>query len=744
MAEASAKPKAWQRKEKVTIEPSKKEKVVISVKETQEKKPGQARRWSRNRHPKNQSNSQTRQTARVETKKILRKEGLNGPRSRFSVLVSATIGKVGPNKNQGPELQISTFLHPALLKEPNDGTNFGPLQAAAAQWGLWKLSYLAIKFFNLFGASAVTGSVVRASLNLTQSPGNTSWGGLGARKHLDIPVGKAKTWKLHVADLAGPRQGWWFTDTNEEGAQSCGPMLEVHELGKTSSTYQDKDWDGDLFIVEVSGKWHFANYNAKPALGTLDRVTEESQVQLSVNQDNNIVMTIPQGGLLARHMSEPEVKSSNATSTGQTIWQIVDQGANLIASAAPPPYSWLIKGGWWFVKKLFGAANSGQSYILYASLADAQNDRPAVANPGYNPVTVTTTLVSTQINTPNTGPSSSNVIVTNPYVPTPLPEGVTFYVTGLGTRLMNAGTSSGRSALGNAVQMPWVNGYGFRLRRGAQVISAITNGLVFDQPPLTYNYVQDDLRATIHSVFDIRQSTPIPGFNLFFHTAAGDVNVGELMAFYHEQWPTTENRLVLSCYLFRTTAQAAQVQGAPNCYLSAPVLGNSSEQAPVSFNSSKFSMPRVTDQTIRFNGFGPGKFVVGYVLGNQQPEEGTPTQTIQPTFSTVNDIVLSAGFQAKQNWDFALTSAATYKQPFTFVFNRPARVEDPMLDRIMREIQGRYRLTPLDADSDFTPVTSDSESDVERDETIAAAPAPSRRSPWVNVKSKKNNRGHAE
>lgn len=47
--------------------------------------------------------------------KNLKKQGFEGPKPRFAVTVSATIGKVGPNKSQGPELQISTFMHPSLI-----------------------------------------------------------------------------------------------------------------------------------------------------------------------------------------------------------------------------------------------------------------------------------------------------------------------------------------------------------------------------------------------------------------------------------------------------------------------------------------------------------------------------------------------------------------------------------------------------------------------------------------------------
>ena len=170
----------------------------------EEKKVFKPRQQNKSTRNKFRNKWQTKHQVKNEIKTELKKKGLEGPKTKFTVKVSATIGKIGPNVNSGPELQISTFMHPALMKEPNDGTNFGPLQAAAAQWGLWRLSDLKIQFTPLVGSSAVTGSVYRTSLNLTQSPGSTSWGGLGARKHLDIPVGVSRTWHLRKGDLAGP------------------------------------------------------------------------------------------------------------------------------------------------------------------------------------------------------------------------------------------------------------------------------------------------------------------------------------------------------------------------------------------------------------------------------------------------------------------------------------------------------------------------------------------------------------
>ncbi|ACF75865.1 capsid protein precursor [Mamastrovirus 18] len=351
-------------------------------------------------------------------KREIKREGLEGPKVSVQQKITSTFGMIGPNTTDNAELELNFFLHPALAKEANDGTAFGPLQALAAQYSLWKIKYLTLRFTPMVGASAVSGTVVRASLNLSQSPGGSNWSGLGTRLHIDMHPGQVATFHLRGDQVGGPRDGgWWFTDTNEEGSQSAGPIVEVHTLGATKSTFKDDDWKGPLFLVEGIGLWQFANYQVKPALGSLERKEGDAQVNLEVSVGQPIAMTMESTNDVAMFMDrlEPEMANPLATratadkpSVGETIFQIVDVGAQLAQSFAPPPFSWLIKGGWWFVKKVLGVSRSGKSrYLIYASLQDAQNNKPAVATGSLSAVATapTTKLMVTQINSPNVGPS---------------------------------------------------------------------------------------------------------------------------------------------------------------------------------------------------------------------------------------------------------------------------------------------------------------------------------------------------
>uniref|UniRef100_A0AAU7E2U4 Capsid protein n=1 Tax=Mops bat astrovirus TaxID=3141890 RepID=A0AAU7E2U4_9VIRU len=372
---------------------------------------------------------------KAEVKKELKKE--NGPRSQYRVRVTASLGHVSGEDTAGPTLKLSAFLHPSLCKGADEREAFGPLQAAAAQYGLWRCTKAVIKFTPLVGSSAVSGSIVRASLNLTQTPSSLSWGGLGARKHRDITAGRQGTFILPRGDLAGPRDGgWWLTDTNNEGAQACGPIIEAHIFGQTFSTYQDKPWPGHLFIVELSGTWEFANYCMNPGLGSLERVDETATVTLKTDEKGAIEMEVSEAPNLLRMFNDPTVRDADKTGTGETIWQIVDQTANAISSVTPVPFGWLIKGGWWFVKKLAGRTRSGVERLqVYASLADAQNDRPAIANtPGQSGSAVQTQLQVTQVNQPNLGAAptaSPGIVAAGPMYPMdPTQLGDTFDVVG--------------------------------------------------------------------------------------------------------------------------------------------------------------------------------------------------------------------------------------------------------------------------------------------------------------------------
>nr|UQK62252.1 capsid protein [Human astrovirus] len=635
-----------------------------------------------------------------EVKTELKRKGLEGPRTKFTVKVSATIGKIGPNVNAGPELQISTFMHPALMKEPNDGTNFGPLQAAAAQWGLWRLSDLKIQFTPLVGASALTGSMYRASLNLTQSPGSTSWGGLGARKHLDIPVGVSRVWHLRKGDLAGPRETWWLTDTNEEGGQSCGPMLEIHGLGKTTSTYRDAPWQGDLFVVEVTGVWQFTNYNAKPALGTLNRVVEETNASIEVGADGVMKMTIPSTSRLARHMSEQcERTSSAASQIGETIWQVVDQGAGLVASVAPEPFGWLIKGGWWFVKKILGRANTGDEvYYVYASLADAQNNKPVEANQ-FNKQSHNTTLAVTQINAPNTGPNNAPAVVTSRLFPIPqagIPDGW-FWISGHFESLHMVGlngTNGSSLPCGIITTFPQ---WEFKLKKGATEWGCAMQGVASSPDNVTCWSVDSDYQ--LKGWYDIA-GIPSTGIVVDWVTGSNQtvhLDWADVLAWRSDEWGT----LRLTYWLCRTRREVTASDFDTTQRNPSPYITNAEAQK-YKADVREVWIPTVVTNEQRTNSrvqyisrVRAGTIVVLWCLGSHTFESGTGKGTIVSKDNYGAYGQLPTKMSTTGLWHRALSTVGPSTDWLTVAFDAHAAVtSDDIVTKLLAEIENKYDLEP--------------------------------------------------
>nr|WIG62199.1 capsid protein [Mamastrovirus sp.] len=685
-----------------------------------------------------------------EIQKKLKKEGLEGPKTRFSVTVAATIGKIGPNKQNGPELQISTFLHPSLMKEPNDGTNFGPLQAAAAQWGLWKLVGLKITFTPLVGASAVTGSVYRVSLNLTQSPGNTSWGGLGARKHLDIPTGKSVTWSLHKGDLAGPRQTWWLTDTNEEGGQSCGPMIEVHGLGVTTSTYKDAAWAGDLFIVEVRGVWHFANYNAKPALGALERKTESLNASMEVGSDGVLTMSLPSSSQLAKHMSERYERSgANATGVGETIWQIVDEGAGLISHVAPPPFGWLIKGGWWFVKRILGRSNTGEdTYQVFASLADAQNNKPVMANP-MQKATHPTTLISTQINAPNTGPGNTSGIVVSSGFPIPqsgVPEGA-FVVSGPfeAIHICGHGTAAATTLVNGYIPSnPWE----FTLKKGSTIWGAAQGGVV--APPDHLLCFSFDSENECTGWYDIHGITST-GITVDWKTNATTVTEwADVLAWRSDDW----NTLRMTYYLCRVRKNHTPTDYEDQQRIPLPTITSISDnKAVTAVHEVKMTQSIHTaggnTMQVKYNTIRAGNILILWQLGSHTFNDATGQASVvsQNSFTAYQLNVEKRSTTGM--WVRALTPIGPKQEWLTALFHSPARQQN-LVDQLMDQIQERFALVPrpsADTDSsedEFEDISDPKTAKLALYEALKGINWPHDAAETVMDSLIKNRRGHAE
>nr|QRD99469.1 MAG: capsid protein precursor [Mamastrovirus 3] len=349
----------------------------------------------------------TRQPARPRRRRRNRfgasgKSAPGGIRQR----ITATLGTVGSNQGSTIELEMSSLLNPLLMKESTGSNQYGPLQIHASTYNLWKLDYILLKLTPLVGPSAVSGTAVRASFDLSGQPGTPSWSALGARKHKDTSPGRQMTFYLGGSDIKGPKEGWFYCNTKNDPKMCIAGALQIHTLGKTLSTYTNTQFEGPLFLVELTGQWSFKNYNPQPGLLNLVKteIKEEPQnVKIHSKTGEPILLSIPNDSQMARAINQVDINADATPS--EIIWQICDAAIDAASGAFPPPFTWLFKCGWWFVKRIAnrnqatnvqGAPDPGElTFQVYQSINDAQNDVPCIST--GNTSTTNTTINNLQL-----------------------------------------------------------------------------------------------------------------------------------------------------------------------------------------------------------------------------------------------------------------------------------------------------------------------------------------------------------
>nr|QOL71424.1 capsid precursor [Canine astrovirus] len=384
-----------------------------------------------NRRRRNRPNNRGRKRVEAVVKRQLDKAGVTGPRPAITQTATSTLGTIGPNTSGAVELELATFMNPCLVKESTASNSFGPIQASAAQYNLWRVTKAQVRLTPMVGPSAISGTAYRVSLNTAGTPSSTGWSGLGARKHKDVKVGSMSVFTITARDMAGPREGWFVTNTNESGGESVGPTIELHSLGETQSTYQNQRYTGPVFLVELHCTWQFSNYSANPALAQLEKGEDkDAQIKFEGAAGQPLTMTVAPHSAFARAIeTRSAVPYSGAgraagESTSDTIWQIASTAVDAASVVVPPPFNWLIKGGWWFVKKLAGRSRTGEIQLqVFASYEDAQNNRPAICTgpvAGENPSRLHN-VKFVQMNSPSTGmpPESAIGAFSLPMIPSP-------------------------------------------------------------------------------------------------------------------------------------------------------------------------------------------------------------------------------------------------------------------------------------------------------------------------------------
>lgn len=343
--------------------------------------------------------------------------------SIFRQKITATLGTVGSNQGDKIELEMAALLNPALTKDSTGANGYGPLQMYAANYNMWRVDNILIKLTPLVGASAVSGTAVRVSLNNAATPGSPSWSALGARKHKDTSPGKPMTMRIPGSALAGPKDGWFLTNTKSEAHMCIGGSIEIHTLGQTMSTYQAKVFTGPLFLCEMTAVWLFKNYNPTPGMMNLvktEALEQPEQIKIHSKPGEPILISVPAASSFARVAGGINVAADAPPS--EIIWQICDTTVDLLKGALPVPFAWLFQAGWWFVKRIANKKKTGESipgepdpnevtFQVFQSISDAQNNVPCIATSEAASTNVNITgLEITQITPGNLGQPQESLL----------------------------------------------------------------------------------------------------------------------------------------------------------------------------------------------------------------------------------------------------------------------------------------------------------------------------------------------
>nr|WFG79304.1 MAG: capsid protein [Astroviridae sp.] len=408
--------------------------------------------------------SRVARAARAAARQVIRNEG---PRAAVGQRATIALGQVKTNTSGGVEVELTVPINPLLMRESNGPNTVGPIQMLASSYALWKLRWVKVFLKPLVGGSAVSGTIVRVSLNQSGEPGQNNWSGLGARRHVDVTPGRHGTFTLEARDIPGMRQGWFDTNPNGGMGKAIGGTLEIHTYGATVSTYQAKAFFGPLFLVEVMCHWDFANFQSQPGLLQMEVGTQTSEqsenekatvdakaggpIDILVNENSKLgIVTGREPAALARVGGEQP---------GNTIWMIVDSAVSASTAIFPPPFSWLAQAGWWFVKRIFGAPMTGDGtkkvrLRVYQNFEDAQNNRPCIATVASGNGSVNTEWTFYQLTGESTGLSPAVPTPTTLDVLPPIPNGPALPVTGM-VRLMGEQVSYEPSDALNFASIKW-------------------------------------------------------------------------------------------------------------------------------------------------------------------------------------------------------------------------------------------------------------------------------------------------
>lgn len=359
-------------------------------------------------------------------KKLGREE--KGPKVNDIMTTTLTLGVVPGSTNKGLGRIRKLFLNPALLKPSEAEEASTPLSIRASQYDMWRVQKVHLTFRPLVSATVVTGSLCFADLDQEGAAAKPETiDTVKARPHTEVCIGQLRTWRVPRKFLVGPRHGWWYVDTNEDPTLSLGPAINIWLYMNTRNVFsaENSTYDGPLFLAEMQVTFQFSNYNPKPGMQTM--VTQQLEnistgsAEFTEDIDGSLMLRVPANSKLYKTLSftdesfEQKIRAERNGALGAKIWSLASDVVDTISTSLGP-WSWLVKGGWFLLRRIFGnpdgRANEAMYFKVFSSVEDAR------ANEGVHASLTTTvqmpqgTYVMQQLTEPNVAGYTESAVTT--------------------------------------------------------------------------------------------------------------------------------------------------------------------------------------------------------------------------------------------------------------------------------------------------------------------------------------------
>nr|QXO14908.1 MAG: capsid protein [Chicken astrovirus]QXO14911.1 MAG: capsid protein [Chicken astrovirus]QXO14914.1 MAG: capsid protein [Chicken astrovirus] len=397
---------------------------------TQTAKPKKAKKLPSQKKP-SQQKPLRREIKKVEKQVRVLKKRTNGPKQNDLMTTTVTLGTISGQTDGGLTRQLRVAFNPLLLKS-SDGGSTTPLSIRGSMYEMWKVLKAELVATPLTGGANIVGSVGFMVLTLNGLEATAdSIDTIKARKHVQMPIGRQCRMRITARDCAGPREGWWLTDTSQSPADAYGPAVDLMiayqtaNLLNTSTPGSTTPFTGTLWQVEIKVTYAFSTYSPKPGLQTLVSQTLSGSHQVTIQpstDDGSLIMTTNDSSLLS--LLTPRA-GDQKKGKSQTVWAV----AGAIVEAAAPvlgPWGWLLKGGFWLVRKIFGGSTRDAlaQYQIYPSIEAAMADQPIFGQQsGSTQVTLPLVHVSEVMN-PNPENNDLSTPTTRSLPPQPVHQSI--------------------------------------------------------------------------------------------------------------------------------------------------------------------------------------------------------------------------------------------------------------------------------------------------------------------------------